>query len=218
MGRFKWIALALLVLVGGCATAAQRAAQQMNGAAKLAMTEFAACDAAVRARPEFAAVLARVPLSEQASIAQLTDNTVPTENEARLVAAIHDENLKCRQRLLEQARAIEPRVAGALLAGWQEGDENTVLLVQRKITWAEATKRRQQIMARTRANMDAAHQQDMGQLEAAHEAELARRQQALDRLYQWSVQQQMLNSLNRPAAPIFTTCNQMGSFVNCTTH
>jgi len=146
---------------------------------------------------------------------QLTDETLPTMEEARLLAERHDQIVPCRKRAYEQMMVVAPGIANALLNGWTEWDANLAQLVERKITWAQATRRSQDIGAQTRAEARAADQQITGELRAEHEAELDRRQQAAEALMQWSAQQQMINSLNRPT---FTTCNAMGTFVNCMSH
>jgi hypothetical protein len=49
-------------------------------------------------------------------------------------------------------------------------------------------------------------------LKYEHEAELARRQAALDTIARWAQTQQMINAMNRP---VITSCNQFSGMVNC---
>jgi hypothetical protein len=51
-----------------------------------------------------------------------------------------------------------------------------------------------------------------GGLEQQHEAELARRQAALDALARWAQTQQVINAMNRP---VITNCMNLGTMTNC---
>jgi hypothetical protein len=53
------------------------------------------------------------------------------------------------------------------------------------------------------------------ELRAAHQEELARRQAASNALMEWSQNQQLINSINRPT---MTTCSNMGVFTTCSSH
>jgi hypothetical protein len=86
-----------------------------------------------------------------------------------------------------------------------------VPLVERKVTWGEATRRAQRIIAEGQAQVAAANQRWMAAENAENQAELNRRAAAAAEVMQWYQQQQMINAINRPA-PVYTPPIHCSSF------
>jgi hypothetical protein len=216
--------LAVSALVG-CATAAQRQAKQIVAGQQEAVAQNKACLAAVLAKPEYAPLLPHTPNLEtgQHTMAQLTDETIPSAEDARLVAASFDEANSCFGRFLTALSTVRPDLVPIFADAKAKATAASVLLVERKITWAEGARRGEENVNDLRRQIEAANQRLSAQLNASSQAEMAQRQAAAAAIMQWSAQQQMINAMNRPvivapapAAPVYTTCNQLGSFVNCT--
>lgn len=221
----KWL-LALAVLAG-CATAAQHQAQLATTATREAAGGFKACLAAVVAKPEYASLLPHTPdpATGQPTMAQLTDESLISPEEAKLFAARWDELTPCKTHVLSALSTVRPDVVPVLSDGFAKGAAIAVQLVERKITWGEGARQTQALGVTVRQNVAAVDRQWIADLNASHQAEMARRQAAGAALLQWSAQQQMINAMTRPSLPVYqmptnrpwsATCTQLGTFVNCT--
>jgi hypothetical protein len=205
------------LIVGGCATAAQRQAQQAGVATREAAAQSKACIAAVIAKPEYAPLAAHTPdpTTGQLTMAQLTDESLISPAQAKLFGARHDDLNPCKAHLLNSLSTARPDIVPILASEYAKGTALAVQLVERKITWGEWGRQGQAISSDTRQQLAAADRQWSAELKASHQAELAEREAAADALLQWSAQQQMINAINRP---VVTNCNRFGSSVNCTTY
>ena len=148
-------------------------------------------------------------------MAQLADDHYATEEEAKLLAAFHDEIDTCRRPNFEKIANVAPSVGVILTDVVIDADEITLQVIKRQITWGEANHKIQVGNSAAEKKILAAFQELDRELTASHQAELAQRQQALDALAQWAQQQQMINAINRP---ITTSCTHMGQVTNCTTN
>jgi hypothetical protein len=177
--RCSSIALIALGLVG-CGTATNKHAQQPGWATQVAWTQFKACVRSVTNRPEYASLLAHTPGVDtmQPVTAQLTDEAIPSEQDARLFGTRFDEVNKCRDDLLMAVATPRPDLTPILQDEFTQADGIDVLVVERKITWAEAARRSQTLSSDVRqkikvadlqwiAHMNPFHQADMAQLQAA---------------------------------------------------
>lgn len=212
----KRILLGIMVLsLTACATAAQRQANQIQTVAKKATEELKACITDVEQKPDYETIAPHLfsPANGfHPTMQQLADDTYPTKRDSQLIIKLHDDVLPCRQSAIQQLQSVVPTIAEVLTEEWVESDQQTMKLVKRKTTWGESARQTQQLMVRTQKKLiDAAHQIDSG-LAASHQAEMAQRQAASNALMEWSVQQQMINSMNRPT---ITNCNAMGNSINC---
>jgi hypothetical protein len=129
--------LPLLVALStpGCATVAQRQAQQSSAATREAVAQFNTCGAAVIAKPEYAASLRHYPEGGQPTMAQLTDETLISPEEATLFAAKHDELNPCKTRLLSALSAARPDVVPVITDLFNKGLAVSVQLVARTQTF-----------------------------------------------------------------------------------
>ncbi len=218
-----WLLLCALTALAGCATAAQRQAQQAALGTREAAAQLKACSAAVIHKPEYVSLLLHTPDLEtgQPMLAQLTDESMISSEDAKLFGARHDELNPCKSRLLNVLSTVRPDLVPILSDEYTKGTAIAVQLVERKITWGEFAQQGQVLLNDSRQRIAVADRQWISDLNASHQAEMAQRQAAAAALMQWSAQQQMINAMNRPvivapAAPIQTTCNRMGNFVNCT--
>lgn len=208
--------LLAVLFVDACATTAQRQAQQIGAATREAGAQAKACTAAVLAKPEYTQLLAHsVDLAAaQFTMAQLTDETRISSDEARLFGTRHDDLGLCRARFLTALSAARPDIVPILIADYTKGDAIAVQLVERRITWGEWARQLQALSSDAHQQLATADRELIASLNASNQAELAQRQAAAAALLQWSAQQQMINAVNRP---VQTTCNTVGGFTNCTT-
>jgi hypothetical protein len=144
-----WLRISLLfcamVAFAGCTTGAQRQAQQTGVATREASAQFKTCTAAVISKPEYTSLLPHTPDLEsgQPTMAQLTDETLPSTAEAKLFASRHDEINPCKSRFLSTLSTVRPDIAVVFADSFTAGTSLSVELVEQKITWAEWAKRGQ---------------------------------------------------------------------------
>jgi hypothetical protein len=209
----------MLLSLAGCAmpTGAQRQVQQVGLSLREASAQAKTCVRAVQNKPEYALLLPHTldPDVTQPTMAMLTDERLPTSEEAREWSARHDEISICRDHALQVLSSVRPDAAGIVVASRAASDALGVQLVERKITWAEFARRGQGISAETRRQLTEADREWMADRNAEHRDELARRERAANALMQWSLGQQMINATNRP---VFTNCNGFANSVSCVTH
>jgi hypothetical protein len=95
-----------------------------------------------------------------------------------------------------------------------EGDNDTLALIQRKISWGERVRRGRDRALAAQAALQAEGQRITAGLEQSHQAELSRRQAALNALAQWAQTQQAIEAINRP---VVTNCTGSPNSINCIT-
>jgi hypothetical protein len=156
------------------------------------------------------------------TLSQLADESLPTDEDAKMIIALHNDMAPCRERLIEDTVKITPGFIPTMLQFYNASDLILVDLIQRKITWGEANKRRSANINKFMEKMQAVGYQIDRELAASNQAELAQRQAALNALSQWAQQQQvlmqnqqMMNSLNRP---VITNCTRIGNSIKCSSY
>jgi hypothetical protein len=212
------IAILAAVTLAGCATAAQRQTSTIKTVVHAAVAANKECIVALRSKPEYAPLLPHlIPLENkgQPTMAQLGDDHYATKEEAKLLAAFHDETDNCKRPNIEKITSVAPSVGLILTDVVIDSDDLALQVIKHEITWGQASHKMQAGNNAAQKKIVAAFQELDRELAASNQAELAQRQQALDALAQWSQQQQMINAFNRP---ITTNCSQMGRFTNCTTY
>lgn len=97
---FRRSGIAFALILAGCSTEAGRQAQQ-PGATRQAWEQFKACAQRVIDKPEYAALQVHTVNLDtmQPTTTQLTDETIPSEQDARLFAARFDDVNPCRESL-----------------------------------------------------------------------------------------------------------------------
>ncbi len=206
-----------LLLLTSCATAAQmRAASiQRNGLA--ANARAMVCIETVMDNPNFQSLAVHMPvgLKTDPTMTQLIDNGVPSDNEAATLIKYHDALEPCRQRLVKDYMEIAPSIASILISEYEKGDLITADLIQHKITWGEANKKRQALRAEITEQITIAAQEIDRGLAQENAAEIANRQRIFNNWMAWQQNQQLINNLNRPT---YTNCTRFGNTVNCTSY
>ena len=190
------IALIALILAG-CSTAALRQAQQPGWATQEAWAEFQACVKSVEDQSEYAALLVHTLDLDtmQPTIAQFADGTIPSEQDARLFAARFDETNRCRQELLTDVAIPRPDLVPILADEFTQAGAIAVLVVERKVTWAEAARRSQMLSGDLRQRITAAELQWIADLNPFHQADMAQLQAAAAQ----SERQELIKEATRPA-------------------
>jgi hypothetical protein len=158
-----------------------------------------------------------MPLDDigRATLLQMADSTKATSREVELLSDRHSRLQVCRKGFLEGLAKVTPSLVVVLLEEYAKSDENLVDLAQRKITWGDYITRARALSAELQSKSIAALQKIQANLEASHQQELAQRQAAFDAIARYNQNQQLINAINRP---VTTNCNRFGAMVNCTTY
>jgi hypothetical protein len=202
-------------------------------AIKEAKAEVKTCRAEVRERSKYENLISHYPAldTNQYSIEQLSDDNIPTTEEARLVAYLYDDAEACRSIFAKAIAENRPDAIAILEDAQNKNAEITIKLVKRKLTWGEAARQYKALNAELDAKLATADQQWRGNLDASNNAEMEQRraaagvallylqnqqmlnqQQLLNQQQNYN-QQMMVNSTNRP---ITTNCLSSGSMLSCT--
>jgi hypothetical protein len=199
----------IAALLFGCATAAQRQLQGMAANYTTAGKEFQGCVEVIYYAPELEPLRRDLPLNvENASLEQFANTSFVSAEQTRLILANHPKYQTCRSRFINQVSQTMPAVAGIFLKAATAFDNRTVALLQKKLRWGEFLQLARQATLDNRAAVEAEGRHIMANLEQSHEAELARRQAAIqalgNALAEYGRTQQAIANMNRP--------------VRCTTH
>ena len=140
--RFRFLAIGLSMSLAGCATAAQRQYQAMASGIQAIVSEAKACTAQAYNSPEMAIVRPHFPLDPRdATLAQLSDQSLATKQEAEAILAVYPQLQACRKAVLDGLQKTTPSVVPIMAKEYAEADDDTILLVQRKISWGDRVKR-----------------------------------------------------------------------------
>jgi len=148
----------VLPMMAGCTTFPQQPGRYIRPTLQQIAADNRACLSAVYAK--YPTLYASDPDTGASSIAELTDEARPTLEQARLYAARHDDILLCRQQLREAIIASEwPDIVPVLDSEWVAADQINTLVIERKISWAEAAKRLRHIEAEGQSQLAAAERE-----------------------------------------------------------
>jgi hypothetical protein len=204
------IVVGMAVVLLGCATAAQRQIQTMATNTRSASQTFQVCVLTLYNSPEVEPLRANLPPDpNRATLAQLANRNLATDAEIRAILENHPKLQACRQAFLDQISRTTPTFVPIFLATETSTDNEIINLIQKKISWGEFLQRWKALSAQGTAQLLAEDQRIMAGLEASHEAELARRQAAMqaaaDALARYGQTQQIINNMNRPVNCITMT-------------
>jgi|SRR5580704_2148297 hypothetical protein len=194
----------------GCATTAQRQFQTIATNTRSASQTFQACVLALYNSPEVEPLRADLPSDpNRATLAQLANRNFATDVEVRTILENHPKLQVCRRAFLDQISQTTPAFVPIFLATETSADNETINLIQKKIAWGEFLQRWKAISVEGTARLLAEDQRIVAGLEASHEAELARRQAAIqaaaDALARYGQTQQIIGNMNRPVNCITMT-------------
>jgi hypothetical protein len=101
------------------------------------------CTMQVRSNPHYAALVGHFSdaRSGEFTMAQLTDEHLPTATEATELAAYWDEEKACSAAMTAALAPLEPRLAVLRRELSDANEANVILLVKRQILWGEASQR-----------------------------------------------------------------------------
>lgn len=218
----RTLTIVALLLLTGCATAAQRQYQAMETGNQALLTQLNTCARADYNAPEAAPIRRHIPLEMQAiSPAQLSNPSFATNDEIPAIVWFHDRVSLCRKQGMEGLVHTTPSFVPIFAKAFSAADDDTLLLIQRKMAWGEVVRRARDRVTALAAELEAEHQRIAGGLQQQHGAEVAARQQAVAAagaaLQSWALMQQMqAMQLNARNQTTFTNCTYGGGYATCT--
>jgi hypothetical protein len=177
--------LAVAIPLGGCATMAQQQFQTMRTGLASTNANLEACVARERARPEFASLLSHLPVLKgrlYPTAAQLADATYPNADQALLLAQFTTSVAGCENAYRASVAVLLPAAASANDKLVADIDGVFAEWIARKITWGEGAQQINQIYTQDEPAVQLAATATMASLKAAHQQELAERQEFSNRL------------------------------------
>ena len=233
-GFRKWFACLFFltlafVLITGCLTAAQRKTLSMRSDVKAANARILQCTKNIENNPAHQSLISHTPKAKNITPMHMADTAIPAEEDVKNIIAFYNEEANCRSLIIESLTGIAPSMVTIFIQGFQGYDLITADLIERKISWGAANKRKLAVYDETQAKIKEEGSRIDQELQMSHEAELSRRQALAaglsDALTEWGKQQQyladrlqnqqMINSLNRP---VMTNCQRFGNSINCTSY
>jgi hypothetical protein len=217
-GTFKTLKRAIGVLaiaasLVGCATAAQRQYQAMASNNRTAVQDLQECSTTIYNSPEFAPLRKHAPYkASDATLEQLSDNSLATDEEVKTILEIHPQLQSCRKQALDRIAQSTPTLIPIWLGVLSKSEDSLIDLIQKKQSWGSHVRRARDLTIAATVELQTEGRRIVAGLQQSHEAELAQRQRAAEALAQWAQTQQMINAMNRP---VITNCNEFGSIVNC---
>jgi hypothetical protein len=192
-----YAASVITLFVAGCAPTAQQHAQDVGSATDDAAVAFSACVKRVRNQPVYASLMAHTTDLDtgQPTMAQMTDETIPTPAEALLLAARYDETNMCRGDFLRALATARPDLVPVFEDSFTKREAIAVGLVERKFSWGEASKRSRIVANDMQQKIANANRQWVTDL-AAHRSDASLRLAATSALVHWSTQQQLFDEIN----------------------
>lgn len=201
--------------VVGCATSAQRQALAIRGNTTSAVQNYKACVLALYNLPEMAALRHDLPFNvNNATLEQLSNPDYASDTEIKVIFALYPKLQNCRKRFVAQIALTTPTIASIFLEEYTKSDEDLISLTQKRLTWGDFLRRGKEREAEASVMISTEARRIQGGLEQENEAELARRQAALNALTRYVQTQQLINTMNRPR---MTNCMSIGYTMNCMT-
>lgn len=215
----RCLVVAFAALLAGCATQASVEATRISRAGAEFERDITACQAKAEASAEYREVGAFLPPLDgrkQASLAQLSNPQVPTVEQAAALTGLYNGYLRpCYDMGIERSAAIDAGVSAILGQSLSLGTMAYARLASRQITWGQYAEFTNQLRAELIAALNRRGEQVNDRLQAQHNRELDSRSAAFARASATMNQWQMVNAGNRQRS---TSCNVVGSYLNCTTY
>lgn len=217
MFAFSISIILVLILITGCQTAAIKKAMWIRSNMNELNQRVNACHENVANKPAYQSLVSRLPSSKNITPMHMADTSKPNKEDVKNIIAFYNEDAQCRKQSIEGLSGIMPSMVPIIVNAFRGYDLVTADLIERKISWGEANKRRSDIYNDTMNNLRAEQSRVKEELKMSHSAEIANRQAALhavgNSLQEWSKQQQAQADRMQ-----ITNCTVIGNTVQCTTY
>jgi hypothetical protein len=181
---FRWFSWVALYLLAACATPADGDANRILTESRVASHDAMQCRRSVADKPRYQQIAAHMPLVDpyRATLAQMTDSTLASEDDAVALGLWLQDIQGCRQQLVKASLHTFPTSLAILVGSWNKEDQIFVLLVKRKLVWGEAVARLRRNQAELLSALTDQAVRLSEQISSAKQAELTRRVSILNAL------------------------------------
>jgi hypothetical protein len=171
-------------LLLGCSTAADVQSKHLLSDALTVERQAIACNRSVASDARYQHLTNLLPLAAlyQASVLQMTNANLATDEEIGTLMAWTQDMQKCRRAELEYIRQNLLLSLSLVLSAWTEEDEIFVRVIQRKLSWGVAATHLRAAQVKLLAALTDRSIQLDAQLNSATQAELSRRVAIFDAL------------------------------------
>jgi hypothetical protein len=169
--------LVIPCLLGAACTADNIESRELVDMAESTIRAGVECRSSISAKLEYRSLAQHMPLVNvnEATLTQMTDTSLATRDDYRVIADWQHDIRACRDQLLEAIARTAPLYVPVVLAGWNNDDEILVLLARHKLAWGDAVMRLRVNRAETLAKVADQLSRTMAQLNQEQQAALNRR-------------------------------------------
>jgi hypothetical protein len=169
--------LVIPCLLGAACTADNIESRELVDMAESTIRAGVECRSSISAKLEYRSLAQHMPLVNvnEATLTQMTDTSLATRDDYRVIADWQHDIRACRDQQLEAIARAAPLYIPVVLAGWNNDDEVLVLLARRKLAWGDAVMRLRVNRAETLAKVADQLSRTMAQLNQEQQAALNRR-------------------------------------------
>jgi hypothetical protein len=215
-------AIAALLVVAGCSTAAQRQFQAMSAGNTAILSQAKTCRTAVYNSPEAALLRPHIPLDvRDATLAQMSDPTYPNQAEIAAAETLHPRVKACQRGILDGLTSTTPAAIPIMTEAFNAADDDLVVFVRGKMSWGERVKRARDRVVGMQQALNAVEQQVVSGLQQQHQAELDRRAAASAQLLNAAATYGVMAEPSRLPSGAYTlpsgqlTCVHNGPLTTC---
>jgi hypothetical protein len=199
--------------LAGCVTSADRQYKAMINDNQGAWQTIEECSTAIFYSSDFEPLRRHTPFSvNQATLQQMTDSSLATEDEIAAFFKIQPEKQACRTPFLNRISQTMPTLAAVWASMFAKSDDSVIDLIKKRQSWGDHIRRLRDASAEADSQAALEGHRIAEGLQRSNDAELARRQAAVNAMLQYNQTQQIINNMNRP---VLTYCNQHGSATSC---
>ena len=216
MRSSQFLLLAGCIGVAGCATQAERQAESMDTILQNAQQAEQSCLAEVKTDPVVNNVLTYLVIDEDDpnKLVKLSDNRYVDTNISDSLIYAQQRVGPCRSLAKSAYGEAHPALAEVASATFAAQDRILLALINGQATFGEANQALLEVDRLSHQAWNETTGMIQQQLASAHAQEMQQRQAAALALQQYSLQQQLINNMNRPTT---THCNAFGNTLNCNT-
>jgi hypothetical protein len=213
---------AILFLIAGCSTAAEREVSRVQGIAVSDAPTLDACWAKVLKSPQHQALRDKTgDYADSPTFATKTNPDKVTASDAAQLLSLHQEYLApCRKMAVESAGRVGPTIVAILADSYADADANLARLVGRQITWGTFVTDNQGLITERRARLLRAAEQLQKDLVDSNPVDTGLQQRAIDALSSWTHRQRALLMsgpwVNATSQLRITSCRYIGAALSCT--
>ena len=142
-----------ILIIGGGVSSPTEAHLEGKESTRISKQTIDDCINEANDNPVYNILFKKMPKHGDPSLAQLSDNSLATDSEIKLLLAYYDDLKPCREQLIDAMTSTNPAAGSIFAQSCHVEDFITADLIQRKITWGEANKKMSVNLYNTKAKL-----------------------------------------------------------------